>query len=1036
MSTQFGDQEAALRTRQIIERTVIRLIDRERPSDRYGIVTAINRDNRTASVRLSGAVDSVPVNMGAIQPTATGQVVRVGGTRSDRWIIDVIGQAALTTTGSTTGDLVPPTGFTLESFAGAITASWDLTDPPLWELQIADDEAMTDTVRTFRVTGTSKIVNSVQTGQTYYGRIRTTTYDEFSDWSDVVSVDVIGLTVSQVTDGWPPEDSPDVVCTPGIGWVLAEWTPQPNADPVVYEVYLSSESGFTPSPETKASETSSTFFTVRKFADDSPLSYDHNVFVRVIAKDADGPSPIVGAQGFAKPLQVELGDVGNTVDFSAGDGSTPTASPSDLEITAGIGFLYAKWSHAINHDALTYELHMSDSAVYTPTLNTLVGETPSTFAFIRKLPNGLGGGPLDYDTTYYISLWAKDQDGYAPNASATVSTNTVRATQLDFAELSIGSAQIIDAAIVNAKIADAAIDSAKIVDAAITRAKIGNAAIGSAQIADAAIDSAKIGSAAITTAKIANAAIDTAQIAVAAITTTQISDAAITTAKIGDAQITDAKIANLSADKITAGTITANRISGGTFNGNSMSVINLTADSITTGILNISRVANGAITDDKIADFTIQSGSLGSNSIDSSKLQNSSVGNANIVNGAITNGKIANATITDAKIANLSADKITAGDITGVTITGVTITGGLFRTSTSGKRVELSSTGTWGGEITIYDSSNQRARLYNINSSVHTDTSFTANFSPSTFAGVRFYFGGSNGFPAMTFSDDTDTGFYRGGANDLRVSAGGATQAKWTSGPNQMFTFGKFIASGLGYSSSTSGEPIWHFNAGGDELYRYTSTGRLKLNQQSLRGDVADKVLALRPRTFDPLMESAEGELSLVGTADMRKSEKYRGQAYDVIGLIAEEVAEDFPEAAVWDENEEVINVDWNAITSALILQVKDMYDRITTQEEMLVQLASLNEETPAFRKWVSPRKDSLPSRRRPGKQVEESIQSELVVHTAEMESSIAQRAERHRQKIEAATASTVPEDERLPESLRVADLPEPPSESVLKSKR
>lgn len=71
------------------------------------------------------------------------------------------------------------------------------------------------------------------------------------------------------------------------------------------------------------------------------------------------------------------------------------------------------------------------------------------------------------------------------------------------------------------------------------------------------LGTANILDAAIVTAKIADAAITTAKIGSAQITTALINDAAITNAKIGTAAVDDAKIASASVSKLTAGTITA-----------------------------------------------------------------------------------------------------------------------------------------------------------------------------------------------------------------------------------------------------------------------------------------------------------------------------------------------------------------------------------------------------------------------------------------------------------------------------------------------
>ncbi len=119
----LNDQEAALRTQTVIERTVLRLIDQKRPSDRYGTVVSITPTTRTTAVQLAGEATPTNVRFGAIQPTQIGQVVRIGGNAGDRWVVDVIGQAALT--GLSLGDLLVPDGVTFTQFGAAGLVDWE-----------------------------------------------------------------------------------------------------------------------------------------------------------------------------------------------------------------------------------------------------------------------------------------------------------------------------------------------------------------------------------------------------------------------------------------------------------------------------------------------------------------------------------------------------------------------------------------------------------------------------------------------------------------------------------------------------------------------------------------------------------------------------------------------------------------------------------------------------------------------------------------------------------------------------------------------
>jgi hypothetical protein len=180
--------------------------------------------------------------------------------------------------------------------------------------------------------------------------------------------------------------------------------------------------------------------------------------------------------------------------------------------------------------------------------------------------------------------------------------------------------------------ATAASNAQTTADSAATAASAAQTAAANAQsAADAAQADAD---AAATAAAAAQAEVD----AILPITETKISDNAITTPKINTGAITAAKIA---ADAVTASKILAGSITG---------------DRLTAGTITATQLAAGAVTAAKIAAGTITANELAT--------------------GAVTADEIAAGAITASK---LSADAIT----------GKTITGGLWRTATSGKRVEV-----------------------------------------------------------------------------------------------------------------------------------------------------------------------------------------------------------------------------------------------------------------------------------------------------------------------------------------------------------
>ena len=195
---------------------------------------------------------------------------------------------------------------------------------------------------------------------------------------------------------------------------------------------------------------------------------------------------------------------------------------------------------------------------------------------------------------------------------------------------------------------------------------------------------------------------------------------------------------------------------------------------------------------------------------------------------------------------------------------------------------------------------------------------------------------GTNGtvaLPTFTFGADTDTGMWLAGSGDLRFSTGGVLRFKVDSALGVQ-AYHRFFLSGLGSSSTTSGEPLWHFNAGGDEIYEYTSTGKLKGNQKDRPRSEARSILNLRPKTFDAKMRQRDGTVIELATAEAKLDPKKKGQIYDMVGLIAEDVAVDFPDACIYDEAGEPRNIDWNAITTSIIGLLQDMDERLDALEK------------------------------------------------------------------------------------------------------
>lgn len=105
------------------------------------------------------------------------------------------------------------------------------------------------------------------------------------------------------TDGAPPAASPTAVVKGGIGSLFISWLVVANADPLTYEVHLSTSSGFTPGPTTFAGQTDGTMAVIRKLPlDGSALdgSGATTYYAKIIAKDTDGAAA-AGVEGSGAP---------------------------------------------------------------------------------------------------------------------------------------------------------------------------------------------------------------------------------------------------------------------------------------------------------------------------------------------------------------------------------------------------------------------------------------------------------------------------------------------------------------------------------------------------------------------------------------------------------------------------------------------------------------------------------------------------------------------------------------------------------------
>ena len=531
----FTNPETARRLRDVVDRLATEAVRRERPGDRKGTVTAIDPDNRQCFVQFPGAPTSVPVVMGALQPRNIGQIVRCSVLATgDLVVVDVEGAGILT--GETTDELPVPTGLLAAPGYGSVVLDWD-DMPNITQYDVQVSNLSQTLVRTQRVQSSEAVFSGLDYETPYFATVRSVNYPgtAVSEYvSPSISFVTLGdpaLTGGSSSDGNPPSASPQPTVRGGIGSIFAEWSPIENGtDTVVYEVHVSILSGFTPDSTTLFGETTSTFANIDALPNGVPLTNvtGSNIFVRLIAKDSDGAAN-VGAQGFAMPRRVETGDVGTINVDQIRDGSAPGNSP-DPVVTGGYDTILVTWEHVVNADPLTYEVHMSTVTNFVPNINTLVTETPSTWAFItNETPQINPAEPvLSSATTYYVKLVAKDLDGVAPYSAA--SEGVTVAGLVDRLDATLWQNWRFDDGIGGVFTLKAFINEAKIVNGDITNLAVAHAQISRADIQALSVDTA------------------------------QINTAAIIEAKIEDLAVTFAKIDTVDASSILAGTIGAEEI--------------------------------------------------------------------------------------------------------------------------------------------------------------------------------------------------------------------------------------------------------------------------------------------------------------------------------------------------------------------------------------------------------------------------------------------------------------------------------------------
>lgn len=294
----------------------------------------------------------------------------------------------------------------------------------------------------------------------------------------------------------------------------------------------------------------------------------------------------------------------------------------------------------------------------------------------------------------------------------------------------------------------------------------------------------------------------------------------------------------------------------------------------------------------------------------SSSLSANCITATQIAAGAVTAGAIAANAITADKInaSAITADKIAASAITADKIDANALTAKTLRTASSGKRVEVSASGTNNGQIEFYNSSNVRKGY------MEGDASYIIIGAPDGLGVKGNIFGGrkigsefSNPDAFIYWSGGVELGLSPAINAALRVSLAGA-----------VFSYGIDEATTANAANVRVGASA--------QLLKSTSTVRVKDQLVPVTDDLAgvesDK-LADFPASIDPY------DVLTVTPTEFRSLSPADAEAR-MFGFIAEDVATKLPWAANWDDEGLPSAVEDRPILAALLAVVRDQQQTIT----------------------------------------------------------------------------------------------------------
>lgn len=229
-----------------------------------------------------------------------------------------------TVTATATANTAPATvtGVTVTAGRESVTVSWNanteadvVNGAGTYMVDIATNTGFT-TPFSYRTGATNITVTGLAQNQTYYARVKAVDSLGLSSasWSATANGTTGTYPSASPSDGAVPTGAPTLTAAAGLGYVYLNWTPVTNADPVVYDVYMSTTSGFTTyDATTKITEVFGTSAIVDTTVAGASLAYGTTYYFKVRARDRDGSSTSISAQASAAPYKASTSDI-STID--------------------------------------------------------------------------------------------------------------------------------------------------------------------------------------------------------------------------------------------------------------------------------------------------------------------------------------------------------------------------------------------------------------------------------------------------------------------------------------------------------------------------------------------------------------------------------------------------------------------------------------------------------------------------------------------------------------------------------------------------